>query len=79
MIVGVTRTVRTVSGEPGARGAIAISGKLTTERDPRVKGCSGSEMGEIRSYISCSSIGSSASSSEPSESESDEGKNGSGR
>ena len=26
-----------------------MSGRLTTERDPSVRGCSGSEMGEIKS------------------------------
>lgn len=49
VIVGVIKTVRTVKGELGASGLISMSGRLTTEREPRVKGCSGSEMGAIRS------------------------------
>lgn len=52
-MVGVTRTVSVVSGdnEPlsGNVGVRKISGRLTTESEPRVKGCSGSEMGEMRS------------------------------
>lgn len=53
MIVGVTRTVSVVSGESepfsGKVGDRCMSGRLTTEREPRVKGCSGSDMGEMRS------------------------------
>lgn len=53
VMVGVTRTVSVVSGdnEPlsGNVGVRKISGRLTTESEPRVKGCSGSEMGEMRS------------------------------
>ena len=47
------RTVSVVSGddEPlsGNVGVRKISGRLTTESEPRVRGCSGSEMGEMRS------------------------------
>lgn len=53
VIVGVMRTVRVVSGddEPlsGNVGVREISGRLTTESEPRVRGCSGSEMLEMRS------------------------------
>ena len=53
VIVGVMRTVSVVSGddEPcsGNVGVRKISGRLTTESEPRVRGCSGSEMLEIRS------------------------------
>lgn len=53
VIVGVMRTVSVVSGddEPlsGNVGAREISGRLTTESEPRVRGCSGSEMLEMRS------------------------------
>ena len=53
VIVGVMRTVSVVSGddEPlsGNVGVKKISGRLTTESEPRVRGCSGSEMLEIRS------------------------------
>ena len=55
VIVGVTRTVSVVSGdaEPfsGKVGERWISGRLTTEREPSVRGCSGSEMGAIRSAL----------------------------
>jgi len=50
VIVGVisTRTVR--SGEDGEEsGAMWISGRLTTEREASERGCSGSEMVDIRS------------------------------
>ena len=53
VIVGVMRTVSVVSGddEPfsGKVGVRKISGRLTTESEPRVRGCSGSEMLEMRS------------------------------
>lgn len=53
VIVGVMRTVSVVSGDDkpfsGNVGARKMSGRLTTEREPRVRGCSGSEMGEMRS------------------------------
>lgn len=49
VIVGVMRTVSTVRGEVGVRGLREMSGRLTTEREPRVRGCSGSEMGAMRS------------------------------
>ena len=53
MIVGVMRTVSVVRGdeEPfsGNVGVRKISGRLTTESEPSVRGCSGSEMGEMRS------------------------------
>ena len=52
-MVGVMRTVRVVSGDAapfsGKVGVRWISGRLTTEREPSVRGCSGSEIGEIRS------------------------------
>lgn len=52
-MVGVMRTVSVVSGddEPlsGNVGVREISGRLTTESEPRVRGCSGSEMLEMRS------------------------------
>ena len=47
------RTVSVVSGDDGPCsgnvGVRKMSGRLTTESEPRVNGCSGSEMGEIRS------------------------------
>ena len=47
------RTVSVVSGddEPLSEnvGVRKISGRLTTDNEPRVRGCSGSEMLEIRS------------------------------
>lgn len=53
VIVGVMRTVSVVSGDnkpfSGNVGVRKMSGRLTTEREPRVRGCSGSEMGEMRS------------------------------
>ena len=53
VIVGVMRTVSVVSGddEPfsGNVGVREMSGRLTTESEPRVSGCSGSDMGEMRS------------------------------
>ena len=53
VMVGVMRTVSVVSGDDGPFsgnvGFREISGRLTTESDPRVRGCSGSEMVEIRS------------------------------
>ena len=53
VMVGVIRTVSVVRGdaEPfsGKVGVRWISGRLTTERDPSVRGCSGSEIGEMRS------------------------------
>ena len=53
VIVGVMRTVSVVSGDvvplSGNVGARKISGRLTTESEPRVRGCSGSEMGEMTS------------------------------
>lgn len=53
VIVGVMRTVSVVRGddEPlsGNVGVRKMSGRLTTEREPRVRGCSGSEILEIRS------------------------------
>ena len=39
-------------------GLIEMSGRETTAKEPRERGCSGSEMVEIRSKISCSSMGS---------------------
>src|SRR5436309_4253994 len=60
-MVGVTSTVtvrRGESGRVGIVGLIDMSGNDTTPSDPRVTGCSGSHMVEIRSKISCSSIGS---------------------
>ena len=53
VIVGVMRTVSVVSGddEPlsGKVGVRKISGRLPPESEPSVKGCSGSEMFEMRS------------------------------
>lgn len=56
VIVGVTRTVTVViwgtegGREEGGRvGFRVMSGRLTTEREPRVRGCSGSWMGAMRS------------------------------
>ena len=53
VIVGVMRTVSVVSGDDGPCsgnvGVRKMSGRLTTESEPRVNGCSGSDMGEIRS------------------------------
>lgn len=53
VIVGVIRTVRTVKGEVRERGFMEMSGRLTTDREPKVNGCSGSEIGEIRSETGC--------------------------
>lgn len=56
VMVGVTRTVSVVRGEAdpfsGKVGDKCMSGRLTTERDPSVRGCSGSEMGAMRSWKS---------------------------
>lgn len=53
VIVGVMRTVKVVSGdaEPfsGKVGVRKMSGRLTTDKEPSVRGCSGSEIWEIRS------------------------------
>ena len=53
VIVGVIRTVSVVRGDDnpfsGKVGVREISPRLTTESEPRVRGCSGSEMGEMRS------------------------------
>ena len=53
VIVGVMRTVSVVSGDDGPLsgnvGLRKMSGRLTTESEPRVNGCSGSEMLEMRS------------------------------
>lgn len=51
VIVGVTRTVTVWRGEVGERRLIWMSGNDTTAREPRERGCSGSEMVEIRSDI----------------------------
>ena len=68
-VVGVRRTVTVLMRERGeVGGMIEISSSFTTPNDPKDRGCSGSEMVEIRSYTSCSSISSRISS----ESESDE-------
>jgi hypothetical protein len=82
VIVGVTRTVtvRSVeSGRVGIVGVIEISGKETTPNEPSVTGCSGSHIVEIRSKISCSSIGSTSDSASLSDSDvgSNAWKNGS--
>lgn len=49
-MVGVMRTVTVISsvGE-GLEGVMKTSARLTTAREPRERGCSGSEMVEIRS------------------------------
>lgn len=48
VMVGVMSTVSVVRGDSapfsGKVGVRWISGRLTTEREPRVKGCSGSEI-----------------------------------
>ena len=53
VMVGVTRTVKVVRGDAaplsGNVGERCISGRLTTEREPSVRGCSGSDMGAMRS------------------------------
>ena len=62
VIVGVTRTVTVVRAgrvvvvaveegrEDGGRvGVRVMSGRFTTEREPRVRGCSGSWIGAMRS------------------------------
>lgn len=60
VIVGVIRTVSVVRGDDdpfsGKVGVRKISGRLTTESEPRVRGCSGSEMGEIRSVQTRSAL-----------------------
>ena len=52
-MVGVSRTVAFVRcGEDGwedGEEEILMSGRLTTAREPRERGCSGSEIGAIRS------------------------------
>ena len=54
------RTVSVVRGDDdpfsGKVGVRKISGRLTTESEPRVRGCSGSEMGEIRSVQTRSAL-----------------------
>ncbi len=57
VIVGVTRTVTVVmAGREGLESEVGgrveervMSGRLTTEREPRVRGCSGSWIGAMRS------------------------------
>ena len=71
-----------MSGDPGDSGSRKISGRLTTESEPNVSGCSGSAMGAMRSYISCASMGSGAESSSEMEEVEEEGvavAKGSGR
>lgn len=51
-MVGVMRTVTVRSGEEGLEarvGAMAMSGRFTTPREPSERGCSGSHMVEMRS------------------------------
>lgn len=50
MIVGVTRTVTVEILEVGVEGGVMeMSGRFTTESEPRERGCSGSQIVEIRS------------------------------
>ncbi len=53
VIVGVIRTVRVVRGDAapfsGKVGLRCMSGRLTTEREPSVRGCSGSVICAMRS------------------------------
>lgn len=64
-VVGVKRTVTVLMRERGdVGGVMKMSSRVITPRDPSERGCSGSEMVEIRSYTSCSSISSRVSSSD---------------
>jgi hypothetical protein len=56
--VGVSSTVRRFRGEdvPSRSGDMCMSGRLTTAREPSERGCSGSEIGDIRSYLLASRI-----------------------
>ena len=49
VMVGVMRTVTVVRGEVGVKGVMEMSGRLMTPREPKVRGCSGSEILEMRS------------------------------
>lgn len=49
VMVGVIRTVTTLISSVFRKGAMWISGRLTTEREPNVSGCSGSTIEEMRS------------------------------
>jgi hypothetical protein len=52
VIVGVISTRMVLIEEKGeVGGCIRISGRLTTASDPRDRGCSGSEMDDIRSGV----------------------------
>lgn len=58
VIVGVMRTVTVRRGESGEEGRVLemkISGRLTTAREARERGCSGSWMVEMRSVGGVSS------------------------
>lgn len=67
-VVGVRSTVTVLIRERGDVGcATKMSSSLITPSEPSESGCSGSDMVEIRSYISCSSISSRTSSSESDE------------
>lgn len=57
VIVGVIKTVTTVRLGVLTRGLIWISGRLTTDKEPKVSGCSGSVSGEMRSAIDGSQRG----------------------
>ena len=54
-------------GRFGIVGLIEMSGREMTAREPRLIGCSGSDIEAIKSYISCSSIGSDSDSTSLSE------------
>lgn len=50
VMVGVISTITVLIGDLGDRGgSICMSGRLTTAREPKDSGCSGSEIVEIRS------------------------------
>jgi hypothetical protein len=54
VMVGVISTRTVLIDERGeVGGCMWISGRLTTAREPRESGCSGSEMDEMRSSMHC--------------------------
>ena len=72
-MVGVISTVTVCRLDAGLDlivGRMEISGSDTTAREPSERGCSGSEIVDIKSNISCSSMGSAASEESDSLSES---------
>lgn len=79
-VVGVSRTVTVLMRERGEVGArIEMSSNFTTPNEPSDRGCSGSEIDEMRSKTSCSSVSSRVSSSESEDDDASGEESGSAR